>query len=98
MEPIESLSISEGRVARDYSSIFKKQYGGGVGDPWVAQRFSAAFSPGCDPGDLRSSPCMEPAPLSACVSHEGRAWKGDRLKASLEATAIMQVRGDKHHI
>ena len=38
----------------------------------VAQRFSAAFSPGCDPGDLGSSPCQapyeEPASPSACVS------------------------------
>ena len=28
------------------------------GDPWVAQRFSAAFCPGCDPGDLGSSPAL----------------------------------------
>ena len=38
----------------------------------VAQRFSAAFGPGRDPGDLGSSPtsgrCMEPASPSACVS------------------------------
>ena len=25
---------------------------------WVAQQFSAAFSPGCDPGDLGSSPTL----------------------------------------
>ena len=41
---------------------------------WVAQRFSAAFSPGPDLGDPGSSPtsgslpCMEPASPSACVS------------------------------
>ena len=38
----------------------------------VAQRFSAAFGPGCDPGDPGLSPmsgiCMEPASPSACVS------------------------------
>ena len=39
----------------------------------VAQRFSAAFSPGCGPGDLGSSPTsgslhgMEPASASAYV-------------------------------
>ena len=27
-----------------------------IGAAWVAQRFSAAFSPGCDPGDPGSSP------------------------------------------
>ena len=27
-----------------------------LGDPWVAQRFSATFSPGHDPGGLGSSP------------------------------------------
>ena len=44
-----------------------------VGAAWVAQQFSAAFSPGPDPGDLGLSPtweapCMEPASPSACVS------------------------------
>ena len=38
----------------------------------VAQRFSATCNPGCDPGDLGSSPtrapCMEPASPSARVS------------------------------
>ena len=38
----------------------------------VAQRFSAAFSPGHDPGDpgssLRQASGMEPASPSACVS------------------------------
>ena len=39
----------------------------------MAQQFSAAFSPGPDPGDPGSSPtsgsrCMEPASVSACVS------------------------------
>ena len=29
---------------------------GGGGDPWVAQRFSAASSPGCDLGVMGSSP------------------------------------------
>uniref|UniRef100_A0A8C0P4H5 Histidine triad nucleotide binding protein 1 n=1 Tax=Canis lupus familiaris TaxID=9615 RepID=A0A8C0P4H5_CANLF len=39
---------------------------------WVAQRFNAAFGPGCDPGDRNQvphlAPCMEPASPSACVS------------------------------
>ena len=39
---------------------------------WVAQWFSAAFSPGPDPGDRdgvpRWTPCMEPASPYACVS------------------------------
>ena len=41
---------------------------------WVAQQFSATFSPGPDPGDPGSSlvsgraPYMEPASPSACVS------------------------------
>ena len=39
---------------------------------WVAQRFSAAFSPGCDPGDPGSSSTsgslQQPASPSACVS------------------------------
>ena len=36
----------------------------------VAQWFSTAFGPGCDPGDQGSSPtsCVEPASPSACVS------------------------------
>ena len=34
----------------------------------VAQWFRAAFSSGCDPGHPGSSPCMEPASPSACVS------------------------------
>ena len=39
----------------------------------VAQQFSAAFSPGRDPGDRGSNPtsgsrCMDPASPSACVS------------------------------
>ena len=54
------------------------------GAPWVAQRFSASFSPGPDPGDLGSSPasgslhgacfslclclCLSLSPL--CVSHK----------------------------
>ena len=49
-----------------------------MGLPWVAlgaQRFSATFSSGCDPGDTGSSPrvprrapCVEPFSPSACVS------------------------------
>ena len=51
---------------------------------WVAQQFSTTFGPGCDPGDLGSSPTSHiglpagslllplhvPLPLSVCVSHE----------------------------
>ena len=46
-------------------------------DPWVAQRFSAAFGPGHDPGDPGSSPMLGSlygACFSLClslsVSHE----------------------------
>ena len=55
-----------------------------MGAARVAQRFSAAFSPRCDPGDQGSSPmsgslhgacfslclCCVSASLSLCVSHE----------------------------
>ena len=38
----------------------------------AVQWFSAAFSPGCDPGDQdrvpHRAPCMEPASLSLCLS------------------------------
>ena len=37
------------------------------GDAWVAQWFSATFSPGCDPGDQGSSP-MSGSLHRACVS------------------------------
>ena len=42
-----------------------------LGAAQVAQRFSATFGPGRDPGDPGSgpwAPCMEPASPSACVS------------------------------
>ena len=55
----------------------KGSLAGSVGKAWdswaaqVAQRFSATFGPGPDPGDPGSSPCqaprMETASPSACV-------------------------------
>ena len=51
------------------TSLFKK---GRNGAAWVAQWFSAAFSPGPDPGDWdqvpHQAPCMEPVSPSAYVS------------------------------
>ena len=75
--PATALVINKLRPAQNNKIPTKKANGAA----WVAQRFSAACSPGRDPGDLGSSPtsgslhgacfslCLSMS-LLLCVSHE----------------------------